>query len=345
MTRPAALALITLALAACEQAPPPGLPAREVAATAETARVAGSGDAADDPAVWAAPDPADSLVLGTDKTAGLYAFNLDGSIAQRLPVGRLNNVDVRGGFMAGDREMAIVAASDRTNIAIAYFLIDPATREIAPAGRTPLDLVDPYGACLYVSPVDGSHYAFVNDQESTDMVQLRLSWDGAGVTGEPVRRFTIGTQPEGCVADDRTGELYVGEEAVGVWRYGAEPGDGEARTLFAEADGDRIVPDVEGLAIWPQGETGGYLFASSQGDSAYAVYELETGAYVERFRIADGTVDATTETDGIEVFAGDLGPAFPQGVFVAQDDADDSGGQNFKIVDLADIAPLLDPAE
>ena len=40
----------------------------------------------------------------------------------------------------------------------------------------------------------------------------------------------------------------------------------------------------------------------------------------------------TSGTDGIDVTNISLGSAFPQGVFVAQDDVNDSGNQNFKLV-------------
>ena len=64
-----------------------------VRATAETAGTSGD---ADDPAIWVnEADPAQSLILGTDKTAGLYAYGLDGAVRQFLPDGRLNNVDLR----------------------------------------------------------------------------------------------------------------------------------------------------------------------------------------------------------------------------------------------------------
>jgi 3-phytase len=39
-----------------------------------------------------------------------------------------------------------------------------------------------------------------------------------------------------------------------------------------------------------------------------------------------------SDTDGIDATAASLGPAFPQGVFVAQDGKNDSGNQNFKLV-------------
>jgi 3-phytase len=107
---------------------PTGGPATDIPAVLETARVAGEGDAADDPAVWIAPDPSDSLVLGTDKTAGLYLYELSGEIADFLPTGRLNNVDVRYDFALPGPRRDIAVASDRTNIGLAVFLIDPEDR-------------------------------------------------------------------------------------------------------------------------------------------------------------------------------------------------------------------------
>ena len=54
------------------------------------------GDAADDPAVWVNPDdPSKSVIVGTDKEGGLMVYDLAGRQLQYLPVGDMNNVDVR----------------------------------------------------------------------------------------------------------------------------------------------------------------------------------------------------------------------------------------------------------
>ena len=51
------------------------------------------------------------------------------------------------------------------------------------------------------------------------------------------------------------------------------------------------------------------------------------------FRIVAGNgIDEVTETDGIHVTTANLGPAFPHGVFIAQDGLDNTGKQNFKLV-------------
>src|SRR5690606_16261272 len=101
------------------------------------------------------------------------------------------------------------------------------------------------------------------------------------------------TQAEGCVIDPRDGTLYVGEEDVGIWRFAAGQNRG---TLVASADGKHLVADVEGLAILPEGEGGGWLVASSQGDNAYAVFSLPDMRPAGRFRIGAGRFGATEET-------------------------------------------------
>jgi len=53
---------------------------------------------------------------------------------------------------------------------------------------------------------------------------------------------------------------------------------------------------------------------------------------VGRFRIAAGNgIDAVGGTDGIEATGAALGPAFPHGLFIAQDDSNGSRNQNFKL--------------
>ena len=334
--------VLVFALAACSG----GLPAEEIEASLETASVAGTGDAADDPAIWVAENPAESLVFGTDKDNGVYVYTLDGAEHAYLPEGRLNNIDVRYGFDLGDRTVDIAVASDRSNIGLAVFFIDPDTREVSYAGALPVaDVVEPYGLCLYRSPSDNALYAFLSDKEPGTFVQLRLGWDGAAVTAEDVRRVTLGSIAEGCVADDRTGRLYMNEETVGVWTMGAEPGDpAEPERIAVTGDG-QIVADAEGAALLPRGETGGWLVVSSQGDNAYAVYDLESREFVARFRIVDGAVDGVTHTDGLDISAVPLGPDFPAGILVVQDDENETGGQNFKFVDLRSVIAVLEAAE
>lgn len=65
-----------------------------------------------------------------------------------------------------------------------------------------------------------------------------------------------------------------------------------------------------------------------------------SNAYVKAFRVGSGPacIDEVTGSDGIDVVTASLGPAFPFGVFVTQDDTNGpSGNQNFKLVPWQDI--------
>ena len=54
-------------------------------------------------------------------------------------------------------------------------------------------------------------------------------------------------------------------------------------------------------------------------------------------------IDKVTGTDGIDVVNSYLGPAFPKGVFIAQDDENDDGNQNYKLVPWQAIAEAASP--
>ena len=148
----------------------------------------------------------------------------------------------------------------------------------------------------------------------------------------------VPTQTEGCIADPRTGTLYVGEEDAGIWAIDMMSG---AKRMVAAIDNKLLVADVEGLAIAPEGTDGGYLVASSQGDNAYAVFRLPDVAPVGRFRIAQGAFGSVEETDGIELKGGNFGPQFPDGLFVAQDGENRPFAQNFKLVSWAEALAAL----
>jgi myo-inositol-hexaphosphate 3-phosphohydrolase len=320
-----------------------------VAAAVETDPTPSSGDSADDAAVWIHPtNPGQSVVIGTDKDGGIGVYDLAGSELQYRADGELNNVDLRYGFLLDGALVDLVVASNDTTDTIAVYVMDPATRTLASValgGGIPTP-IRPYGLCLYRSAVTGKLYAFV-DSRGGVVEQWELFDAGGGlVDGTLVREFDVGSQTEGCVADDLAARFYVGEEAVALWRYGAEPGDGEARVQVDTTDvGGHLVADVEGLALYTAQGGVGYLVASSQGADAYVLYERAgSNAYVGTFQIVDGpAIDGTTGTDGIEVSNAALGAAFPFGVFVAQDGDNGEENQNYKLVPWESIAGSFEP--
>jgi len=325
---------------------PPAAPL-SVAATVEASQIPHEGDAADDPAIWVHPsDPALSMVIGTDKKGGLAVYDLAGQQLQYLPDGNMNNVDLRAGFPLGSQVVALVAASNRNNT-IALYQVNAATRRLENVAARVISTGAGYGACMYRSPTTSKYYYFVNSEQG-EVEQWELFDNGAGkVDAIKVRAFDVGTQTEGCVADDQFGHLYIGEEAKGIWKYGAEPSAGDARTQVDKTgSGGQLKADVEGLTIYDSGGGRGYLIASSQGASTFVIYRREgTNAYVATFEIvAAGRIDAVSQTDGVAVTSANLGPAFPQGLFVAQDGKNDDCHQNFKFVPWHSIAAAIGQA-
>jgi 3-phytase len=305
-------------------------------------------DAADDPEIWADPrDPSRVVIFGTDKQAGLYAYSLDGKVLGFLPDGQLNNVDLRDGFPTPEGLRVLVAASDRGRGGAALYLMDPDTLVVKPWELARLDLAEPYGLCVGRRGAD-----FIVIVNGTDG-QVRQTRVSAGADGRLVaveeKRFDVGGQTEGCVVDDATGALYIGEEAKGVWRYSLDAG-GDARSLVAAAPSAMLKPDVEGLTLLRDGaET--WLIASSQGDSAFAVWRVDGAQPLYKGRwsgVAAHGVDGITGTDGVAALGGQVG-AFPRGLIVAQDDVDTEGEaasgtrsrQNFKLVDWRDVRAAL----
>lgn len=335
----AALALLGAASCA-DSGPAPTPPSPIVLAAVETAPVASRGDAADDPAIWVNPvDPARSLVLGTEKQAGLYVYRLDGAVAQFLPVGRLNNVDLRQGVTVGDFTGDIAAATNRSDDTVVLFTIT-ADGVLAPAGSFASAVAEPYGFCLGL--VADVFTAFVTHKTGEVVAYAVEDFSSVRETA----RLSFSSQLEGCVFDDARQTLYIGEETVGVWKSGFDSGAPADPVLVDEVGSESgIAADVEGLAIYATGPEAGYLIASSQGNNLFMVYDRAgDNAFLGHFAIAAGPdIDGVFETDGIEATPAALGPNFPRGAFVAQDGFNDGGKapQNFKIVDWREIEKTL----
>src|SRR5687767_1405732 len=120
--------MLALALGGCQRATQGPVPLQTVAiqAAAETEPVGTADeDAADDPAIWRNPaDPAASLIVATDKKAGLHVYGLGAKSLAFDAAGRLNNVDL---LDLGERGILIVASdrNDEANAKLRIYRLDP----------------------------------------------------------------------------------------------------------------------------------------------------------------------------------------------------------------------------
>jgi 3-phytase len=322
--------------------------ARTVTPARETVPTTTWGDAADDPAIWVNPrDPAKSAIIATDKNLGFYVYDLEGRLLQTVTDGRMNNVDLRDGFMVDGKARVLVAASNRTDKSVALYFLDPATRRLSRAGDpVPTGFGDPYGLCMFAG--ETGHYVFVNNGDDGLYRQWRITAEGGRAVAEQVREFPVGSQAEGCAADDETGALYVAEEDGGFFRYSALPDGGSERREIDRVDGPNgLKADIEGVGNWAGTDGKGYLVVSNQGADNYAVYRREgDNAFVGLFHIVadpDRGMDGASETDGLDVVSAPLGPQFPDGLLVVQDGRNLSPRerQNYKYVSWRDVAEAL----
>lgn len=304
--------------------------------TGQTQPVREAGDAADDPAIWVHPrQGAQSLILATDKKRGLAVYGLDGRERQFLPVGRINNVDLRQGLRYDGRTLDLAVATQRDEAGLVLFGISPAGR-VSELARLKTTLDDIYGVCVGRN-ADGGLDVFPNDKDGR-VQRLRLKLASNTWHADTVAEFRLDSQPEGCVVDEAHQAVFVGEEKRGIWRL--DLADAASRPELVITAGPGLVPDVEGLAIHPGR---GWLVVSSQGSDSYAVYDTRP-PYAQRGTFAIGThaalgIDAVSETDGLDLTPANLGGPYRDGLLVVQDGHKrlPHGPQNFKLVPWAAV--------
>ncbi|MBI1253678.1 MAG: phytase [Hyphomonas sp.] len=342
MLRPILLAAVcVLSISACASAPPVLPDQALVIAAMETAPAGARGDAADDPALWLHPqDAAKSLILGTNKQEGLVVYNLDGSEAARLPIGLINNVDLR---QSAERSYDVALASNDQVNAVSVFLVDRTTGTVSHRGDVPTGRLEPYGICS--GREGGRDLAGVTYKDGTAEIWA-ISASPAELTGELLKTVKLATQLEGCVFDEAQGLIFVGEENQGLWKMAYRDAVPAPEQIDVVGGAAGLVADVEGVSLWRGKDGAGWLVVSAQSDDRFVVYDRKAPhTAMGSFSIGENTalgIDAVTHTDGLDVFSGAL-PGYPRGIVTVQDDGNPRKGQdqNFKVVSWADIEQAL----
>jgi 3-phytase len=325
-----------------------------ITAAAETEPVAHFGDAADDPAVWVDPQaPKSSLIIGNDKQGALETYSLDGALRQRLTTSTTfwGNVDVRQAVSLGGRLRDVVAAY---NGGLRLMLVNRQTGvlRVANVGEDAVPALGE-GLCLHHQEEPNRLFVFLV-QRSGSITQYRVTDPEADglLRATPIRTIPLSSEAEGCVVDDARGMVYVAEDDVAIWRFDADPTKPLTMTVVdSVTEAGPLVSDVEGLALAERPKGGGVLIASVQNvsdpDQAYfAVYGRADNEFRGTFDVVDGdSTDGCERTDGVAAYFGALGPRWPSGVFVCQDDDNTEpgggGAQNFKLVDLGALLETM----
>jgi len=313
----------------------------------ETEPVTSNDDAADDPCIWINPkDTLQSTIIGTNKREGLEVYNLQGKRLYNYPIGRVNNVDIRNGFLLNGEETSVVTATNRTHNTISILKVK-SNGELEDIAARPItsNVEEVYGLAMYKSPKTNKIFSFLVGKEG-EVEQWELFENNNKIDAKLVRAFELGSQGEGIVADDFHAKVYFGEENKALWKYNAEPEAGNERENIINVTDKNMKDDFEGVTLYDSGNGKGFIILSSQGNNSYAVFDRISNKYLGSFLLSDAeNIDGTYDTDGIDVTSVALGSKYPKGVFIAQDGANtqgkDSLNQNFKVVDWRKISTGL----
>ncbi|WP_326522516.1 myxosortase-dependent phytase-like phosphatase [Archangium lipolyticum] len=316
----------------------------QVQPSAETVQVLGGGTAVQGATLWVHPtDPASSLLLVADNQAGLLLYQLDGTLRAQLAEGGALGVDVQEGFPVGGIAQPLVMVANQTLQALVGYVVEPSTLQFRRAGLTPITPQGfiPSNVALYASPTTGRFFAFAGG--ATGVVQqfeLTAQTDG-GVVSNPVRTLNVGGAVVGLAVDDAQRTLYVVQQGVGIWQYGAEPDTADARTSVDAVTGGGLSQPLGGVALYKASGVRGYLLAASGGDNSVRIYERAPSAHTFRGSVtlaADGGIDAVDRPRFVVASNLALGSRFPLGMVAVHDSANFTGNENFKLVPWPAIA-------
>jgi len=291
----------------------------------------------DDPAIWINPaDPAKSLVIGTDKSAGggLYVFDLQGKILPELSIkglNRPNNVDIAYGLKLNGKATDIAVTTERFTHKLRIYAL-PDMKEIDNGGipvfvgETAAEHRDLMGIALYTSK-SGKMYAIVGRKTGPVnggyLWQYLLSDDGSGqVKAELVRKFgnySGKKEIESIAVDNELGFVYYSDEQFGVRQYYADPEKGnEELSVFAKTG---FTEDHEGISIYKTSAKKGYILVSDQGSNKFQIFSREgTNANPYEHKLVKIVKVKAGHSDGSDVTNKSLNDTFKNGLFVVMSD-------------------------
>ncbi|MCL6740788.1 phytase [Sphingomonas sp. RB56-2] len=279
-------------------------------------------------------DGPSSSIVGTAELAGLEIYDSAGKRTGSIPAGEAVGVDVRYGSLPGFGSAAVLLGADATSNSLRFYRAQGGSLTEISARSVPLGIAVE-GGCLYRSSQDGSLYAFALG-DGGEIDQYLLFEPSAGrVDAKLMRRLHVASTVEHCVADDSTGQLYVSEQAVGIWRFNAEPETEILPVLIDAVRLGKINEEVGGLALYDGGGSARWLIASNaSAGQLYAYDHAKDDAYVGALTVTSAG-EAVREPGGLFATSAPLGSN--QGALIIGDE----DGSNYKIVPFGKIAQAL----
>jgi 3-phytase len=289
----------------------------------------------DDPAIWVNPkDPAQSLVIGTDKdeNGALYVFDLKGkSIPEKTVHGlkRPNNVDIAYGLSLGGKKIDIAVTTERMTHKIRVYSLPDMTPIdngglSVYEGETDTMYRDLMGIALHTTR-NGEIYAIVGRKTGPAdnyLWQYLLEDDGTGKLKATLKRkfgkYSGKKEIEAIAVDNELGYIYYSDEQFGVRKYFADPAKGNKELAVFAKEG--FTEDHEGISIYKTTDTTGYIVVSDQSANQFKVYSREGGKNANDHPLISSIKTSTNQSDGSDIYSKALNDDFKHGIFVAMSD-------------------------
>jgi 3-phytase len=303
-------------------------------------------------AIWVNPrDAAQSRVIITNAARGIEVHDLSGTLLKHLDEGFMtDSVTILHDFPLAGKPVDLVLATypDDRVAGVKLWYVDPEKAKLKELDTTThftiTDNPYPVGITAYHSRVTGKSYVFVTTEEGfIDQVELSSNAEGV-ITAKTVRRLTLSSKTQGCIADEDLGFVYISEEKQGVWRFSAKPDADPQGTHVIKVGEHGLMPDVEGIALYRAGSQAGYLVVVGQGEkferSRLNVYDRQNAHFVGAIVPSAANGNAVEFTSGIALTSDAL-PDFPQGLLLIKDRNNPNASEDFKYFSWADCAEAL----
>ena len=300
---------------------------------------------------WVHPTAtAKSLLLITNERRGLEVHDVSGLLLKHLNDGcRPCYVDVLYDFPIQGRtvDLALASCMAPDVAGVKVWRIDAGRRklvDLTSAGALKVfDGRPPIGLCTYHSRRTGKCFIFVT-LRAGEVEQYELVADeGQTLAAQRVRAFRLKGEIKSCIADDETGFVYVAEDAVGIWRYDAEPEAAVDGACVIRVGEHGLVPNVKGPAIYHADGGKGYLLVVSQGakggHTCIKVYERQgDNDYVLTIEPSAEPFGPIDHCSGLAVTNSPTAPGFSEGALAVNDQINPNASEDFKIFSWGELA-------
>ncbi|MEX1239559.1 MAG: phytase [Cyclobacteriaceae bacterium] len=288
----------------------------------------------DDAAIWVnIEDLSKSLIIGTDKDSlgALYVYDLGGKIILERTVKGLtrpNNVDVEYGFDLNGKATDIVVVTERFTNMIRVFRM-PDMKPLDDGGIQVFEnerYRSPMGVAIYKRASDRAFFVIVGRKEGPAegyLWQYQLNATKSGnIAAHLVRKFGAWSgkeEIESIAVDDKLGFVYYSDETHGIRKYFADSQMGDEELALFGTTG--FAEDQEGISVYEQTDSTGYILVSDQQASRFHIFSREgTNGLPHDYTLIKTVQVAAKESDGSDVTNQSFNNEFPGGLFVVMSD-------------------------